>query len=219
MHFLEWQLWISVAISLKFVPKCPINNIPALLGADQATIHYLNKWWLVYWRIYASLGLNELISILNVCIRIYATANYPSPILVKQFHLIALHTKSVKRTRYSPCTLRYSCMLKGQYVEFETSHVSFTGAWMKVLCITTVFVCDTMELIADFFYQFLVSFYYILQNGSEISARALFRSEALRIMPWLRFVLTCGSCRSPTKAQPCLPLIPIIHRHPFLIIY
>ena len=30
------------------------------LGADQATSHYLNQRWLVYWRIYASLGLNEL---------------------------------------------------------------------------------------------------------------------------------------------------------------
>ena len=32
------------------------------LGAGQATSHYLNQWWLVYWRIYASLGLNELIA-------------------------------------------------------------------------------------------------------------------------------------------------------------
>ena len=30
------------------------------LGAGQATSHYLNQWWLGYWRIYASLGLNEL---------------------------------------------------------------------------------------------------------------------------------------------------------------
>ena len=30
------------------------------LGAVQATSHYLNQWWLVYWRIYASLGLNDL---------------------------------------------------------------------------------------------------------------------------------------------------------------
>ena len=29
-------------------------------GAVQATSHYLNQWWLIYWRIYASLGLNEL---------------------------------------------------------------------------------------------------------------------------------------------------------------
>ena len=31
------------------------------LGAGQATSHYLNQWWLVYWRIYPSLRLNELI--------------------------------------------------------------------------------------------------------------------------------------------------------------
>ena len=30
------------------------------LGTSQATSHYLNQWWFVYWRIYASLGLNEL---------------------------------------------------------------------------------------------------------------------------------------------------------------
>ena len=30
------------------------------LGAVQATSHYLNQWWLVYRRIYASVGLNEL---------------------------------------------------------------------------------------------------------------------------------------------------------------
>ena len=30
------------------------------LGAVQATSHYLNQWWLVYRRIYASPGLNEL---------------------------------------------------------------------------------------------------------------------------------------------------------------
>ena len=48
---------ISIKFSLKFVPKGQINNIPAIF---QATSHYLNQWWLVYWRIYASLGLNEL---------------------------------------------------------------------------------------------------------------------------------------------------------------
>ena len=30
------------------------------LDVDQAISHYLNQWWYVYWRIYASLGLNEL---------------------------------------------------------------------------------------------------------------------------------------------------------------
>ena len=35
-------------------------------GADQATNHYLNHWWLVYWPIYASLGLSEIVFILNL---------------------------------------------------------------------------------------------------------------------------------------------------------
>ena len=30
------------------------------LGAVQVTSHYLNQWWLIYRRIYVSLGLNEL---------------------------------------------------------------------------------------------------------------------------------------------------------------
>ena len=30
------------------------------LGVGQATSHYLSQWWLVYWHIYESLGLSEL---------------------------------------------------------------------------------------------------------------------------------------------------------------
>ena len=33
-------------------------------GADQATSHYLNQWWLLYWCIYVSLGLNELMGVM-----------------------------------------------------------------------------------------------------------------------------------------------------------
>ena len=57
--FLNENVWISITISLMFVSKGPINNIPALVQI-MACRHYLNRWWLVYWRIYASLGLNEL---------------------------------------------------------------------------------------------------------------------------------------------------------------
>ena len=53
--------------NLKFAPKGLINNIPALLQVmaehRQATSYYLNQWWSVYWSIYASLCLNELIFI------------------------------------------------------------------------------------------------------------------------------------------------------------
>ena len=67
MHFFNGNVWISHNISLNFIPKVRINNImniPALvqvmLGADQVRSHCLNQWWLDYWRIYASFGLNEL---------------------------------------------------------------------------------------------------------------------------------------------------------------
>ena len=44
--FLYQIAWNSLKISLKFVPKVRINNIPL-------TGHYLNQWWLVYiyWRV------------------------------------------------------------------------------------------------------------------------------------------------------------------------
>ena len=57
--FLNENTWISLKISMKFVPEVRIKNIPALVQI-MATSHYLEQWWLVYWRIYASLGLNEL---------------------------------------------------------------------------------------------------------------------------------------------------------------
>ena len=34
-------VWISIIISLKFVPMCPIDN----KSAKQATSHYWNQWW------------------------------------------------------------------------------------------------------------------------------------------------------------------------------
>ena len=62
--FLNENVWISLKISLKFVPKVLINNIPALVlimaWRRPGSSHYLNQWWLVYRRIYASPGLNEL---------------------------------------------------------------------------------------------------------------------------------------------------------------
>ena len=62
MHFVNENAWISsLEISLTFVPKVWINNVPALVQivADEATSHYLNQWWLVYWHIYASLCHNK----------------------------------------------------------------------------------------------------------------------------------------------------------------
>ena len=69
--FLNENVWISIEVSLKFVPNGSINNVPALVQimACRLTGANLNQWWLVHWRIYASLGLNELINV----IRTYST--------------------------------------------------------------------------------------------------------------------------------------------------
>ena len=62
--FLNENVWISNSISLKCVLEDPINNIPALVQI-MAWRRPGNQWWFIYWRIYASLGPNELISILT----------------------------------------------------------------------------------------------------------------------------------------------------------
>ena len=54
--FVNENIWILIKISLIFFPKGRINNIPAW----SAPSHYLNQWWLVYRRKYASHGLNEI---------------------------------------------------------------------------------------------------------------------------------------------------------------
>ena len=49
---LNENAWISIMLSLKSVPKGPINYIPTLVQimALAPTSHYLNQWCLVYWR-------------------------------------------------------------------------------------------------------------------------------------------------------------------------
>ena len=50
----HWSLFLRVQLTIVY------HWFRWWFGADQATSHYLNQWWLDYWRIYASLGLNEL---------------------------------------------------------------------------------------------------------------------------------------------------------------
>ena len=62
--FFNENVWISIHMSLKRVPKGSFDSITALFQVmswcGQATSHYRNQWWPVYRRIYASLGPNEL---------------------------------------------------------------------------------------------------------------------------------------------------------------
>ena len=54
----HWRLSLNLQLTIfqHWFRKC--------IGVDQATGHYLNQSWLVYWRIYASLGRSELKCIL-----------------------------------------------------------------------------------------------------------------------------------------------------------
>ena len=73
--FLNENISISIKISLNFVPKGSINNIPALVQIIAWTRRQVIIWTndaLVYWRIYASLVLNELKHHAWVCIQICA---------------------------------------------------------------------------------------------------------------------------------------------------
>ena len=63
--FVNENVWIPIKISLKFVSKGPINNIPALV---QIIAWHCPRWQAIIWTndgyftnayTYASLGLNE----------------------------------------------------------------------------------------------------------------------------------------------------------------
>ena len=60
MKMFEFRLRFHWRLFLRFQITIFQHWFRYWLGAVQATSHYLKQWWLVYWRIYASLGLNEL---------------------------------------------------------------------------------------------------------------------------------------------------------------
>ena len=62
MKMFEFRLKFHWSLFLSFEFTIFQHWFRSWIGADQATSHYLNQGWKVYWRIYASLGLNELIA-------------------------------------------------------------------------------------------------------------------------------------------------------------
>ena len=59
MKIYEFRLRYHWSLFLGFALMIIQHWFRYWLGADQGTSHYMNQWWLVYWCIYASLGLNE----------------------------------------------------------------------------------------------------------------------------------------------------------------
>ena len=54
--------WMKMyQLQSRFHWKIFLHLLRKWLSSDKVTCHYLNQWWLVYWRIYASLGLSVLI--------------------------------------------------------------------------------------------------------------------------------------------------------------
>ena len=60
MKMNDIRLKFHLSLFLRFQLTIFKHWFRSWLGTDQATSYYLNQWWFVYWRIYASLGLNEL---------------------------------------------------------------------------------------------------------------------------------------------------------------
>ena len=90
--FFNENAWIPINISLKFVPRGPINNIPALVrimawrrSGDRPLFGPMMVRWFDYRRIYASLDLNELIPECHL-----GLWKHPSVILVNPKYLSAL---------------------------------------------------------------------------------------------------------------------------------
>ena len=67
MKICEFRLRIHWSLFLKVQSTIFQHWFIYWLGAVQATSHYLNQWWLNYWRIYASLSLNGLTPQCHIC--------------------------------------------------------------------------------------------------------------------------------------------------------
>ena len=87
MKMLEFRLRFLWSLFLRVQLTIIQHWFRQWLGAGQATSHYLNQWWLVYWRIYASLGLNEL-------------KNIPSCFTVSSVTCISLILQLLHRTKF-----------------------------------------------------------------------------------------------------------------------
>ena len=109
------------------------------LGADLAPSHNLNQWWLIYWCIYASLGLNELrmhrkasMVLIDFC-----HLNKMANILCKEFSNAFLSIKfclSIQISSFFP--MRFSCKSAWLYIIFSGhKYCQCIHAWFQTMWI------------------------------------------------------------------------------------
>ena len=100
-HFQTYFLNENVGISLhrSLFLRCQLtifqNWFRKWLGADQVASHYLNQRWLLYWCIYASLGLNELILICNSFYHFDPEPNAEDSICPSKYRCCTTHTRQL----------------------------------------------------------------------------------------------------------------------------
>ena len=114
----EFRLWFHYSLFLRVQLTIFQHWFRLWLGAVEATSHYLNQWWLVCWRIYASLGRNELNRLFEVeyeCIiishKIVDLITYPSAKLSWSISGYTLCLREIKRsaTRVSFVSGEFVC--------------------------------------------------------------------------------------------------------------
>ena len=94
--FLNENVHISIKISLKFVPKGTINNIPALVQIMASRRPGDKPLWelvlVIHRRIYASLGLNQLIRVL-----VGLGCGWVSDVLVVYTHMVQIYFSGITK--------------------------------------------------------------------------------------------------------------------------
>ena len=106
MKMLEFRLRFHWSLLLRVQLTIIQHWFRYWLGASQATSHYLNQWWLVYWRIYASLGLNEL-TMKHEHHRLWATA-----------------VEDHSAVNYLISTIRFPILVRWYFLLYQATHPS-----------------------------------------------------------------------------------------------
>ena len=122
----HWSLLLSVQLTIFQ------HWFRKWLGADQATSHYLNQWWLDYRRIYASFGLNELR--IDMDMDVGATYLMSFPQRSGQRSLYFLENKYEKQDHTYDCAmlpiLQSPCITICLPVVLAMTHIKQTSAWV-----------------------------------------------------------------------------------------
>ena len=125
--FLNENVWILIHTSLTFVLRVQSTLFQhwfrRWLGADQATSHYLNQYWLDYRGMYGSLGLNEL----------SCKQADRSWILLKYLQLLVDIGNYWQHNAY--------CNIEWNYMEKSVAYDKQCGVWMGLLVSKPHTVC------------------------------------------------------------------------------